>query len=39
MLGPLIMWRALVRDTYGVTMLGALLLVVVLGVILWNLIP
>lgn len=39
MLGTLMIWRTLAGDSRGVRTLGIFLLLVVLGTIVWNLIP
>jgi hypothetical protein len=39
MLGSLIVWRTLTGDNRGVRTLGIVVLLVVLGTLVWNLIP
>ncbi len=39
MLGTLIVWRALAWDKDGLTWLSAVLLTIVVGSVVWNLIP
>ena len=39
MLGTLILWRALAGDTYGLQWSGVLIVAIVVGTVVWNLIP
>jgi hypothetical protein len=39
MLGNLIVWRTLAQDNRGAKPLGIVFLLVVLGTLVWNLIP
>ena len=39
MLGTLMVWRTLAGDNRGVRTLGIVVLLVVLGTLVWNLIP
>jgi hypothetical protein len=39
MLGTLMVWRALAWDKHGLTWLSAVLLAIVVGTVVWNLIP
>jgi hypothetical protein len=39
MLGTLIVWRALAGDKKGLLLLGAIILAIVVGTVVWNLIP
>ena len=39
MLGTLIVWRTLVGDKRGLTIVGAVILAITVGTLVWNLIP
>jgi len=39
MLGTLIVWRALAREKHGLTVLWTVIGAIVVGTVVWNLIP
>jgi hypothetical protein len=39
MLGTLIVWRALAEDKHGLMLLGTVIGAIVVGTVVWNLIP